>query len=238
MNSGQNNDLPQSLHLLAMRYERMTICTLHGSYLLSQVIATTHTNSEITGSVKALETYLGEHKLSTANYFSGLFLIHAVSEVENYMVDALRAVIAQFPKKLGAIEFKLSEILEKGQDELVLMAADSLLNKLAYARPLEFLKEFCSLVSIDPKSIEPHWPAFIEAKARRDLGIHNNWRMNDTYRRKVKESGVDTALIPKANADGFLFADFSYVSDTVANCDKLVRGIRDNLLKTFPKAAF
>ena len=40
----------------------------------------------------------------------------------------------------------------------------------------------------------PLWPQFVEIKARRDIGIHNNWVCNQTYLRKVAEAGLQTSV--------------------------------------------
>ena len=45
------------------------------------------------------------------------------------------------------------------------------------------------MVSIDKKHLIEIWPSFVEMKARRDLGVHNNWVTNGIYLRKLKEIG-------------------------------------------------
>lgn len=33
------------------------------------------------------------------------------------------------------------------------------------------------------------WPNFVEMKARRDVGVHGEWKRNEVYDRKVRDSG-------------------------------------------------
>jgi hypothetical protein len=54
-----------------------------------------------------------------------------------------------------------------------------------YEKPEDYLKKICTILSIESKQIEPFWPYYIEAKARRDVGVHNNWKCNETYLRKT-----------------------------------------------------
>jgi hypothetical protein len=222
-----------SLSETALRYERMTLSGLYTGYLLAQIIRSPNLSDEISRSMTALNGHLARHNLTPENYFSGMLLIHAVSEVENYLVDVLKTIITQHPKKLGDVEFKLADIVDKERGELVLMAADILLNRLMYLRPKEYLKEFCHLVSIDISLLEAHWPSFIEAKARRDLGIHNSWKRNSTYVRRLVEAGITNNEIPVADEHGFLFANFDYMDQAISSCDSVVRVIRDALEQKF-----
>lgn len=52
----------------------------------------------------------------------------------------------------------------------------------------------CKVLSIDEAAIQAVWPRFVEAKARRDLGMHNAWRCNSIYLRKLAESGIASTL--------------------------------------------
>jgi hypothetical protein len=60
-----------------------------------------------------------------------------------------------------------------------------------YEKPNQYLNKICDLLSIDSEELKEHWPTYIEAKARRDLGVHNSWLCNSVYMRKISEAGLD-----------------------------------------------
>lgn len=64
-----------------------------------------------------------------------------------------------------------------------------------YEKPLDYLTKVSSLLSIDEISLKPLWQTFIEAKARRDLGLHNGWKYNETYLRKISDAGLTAKFI-------------------------------------------
>ena len=64
-----------------------------------------------------------------------------------------------------------------------------------YEKPLDYLAKISSLLSINEKSLQPLWQTFIEAKARRDLGLHNGWECNAIYLRKVSEANLTTKFV-------------------------------------------
>ncbi len=126
-----------------------------------------------------------------SRYFLERSFILLVAAFELFLQDVLTAIITTNPKKVGQTEFKLSEILDSaGTDELVRRSIEATLNKLMYKKPLEYLTDITELLSIDPTPLREKWPLFAEAKARRDLGVHNGWKCNSIYLRKVHEAGV------------------------------------------------
>ena len=62
-------------------------------------------------------------------------------------------------------------------------------------------------------------------KARRDLGVHNDWLVNAVYLRKVKEARLEQAPLPGTR----LIPDFQYLTQSIELCDTLVGAIA-NLL--------
>ena len=133
---------------------------------------------------------------SPYEFFVARSFISLVASFELFLQDVATAIVIANPKKVGNVEFKLAEILDaSGTDELVRRGIESSLNKLMYKKPSEYLYELSILLSIDQTPLIPKWPIFVEAKARRDLGVHNGWRCNTVYLRKVSEIGVEPALI-------------------------------------------
>jgi hypothetical protein len=142
------------------------------------------------------ESNLGTAIRSTPRfYFHAQLFISMISSLELFFQEAISGVLQAYPKKVGSVQFKLSEILDAGTtDELILRAAEEYIMKLMYKKPLEYLEEITRTLSIDSASIRPFWPTFIEAKARRDLGMHNGWKCNSTYIRKLEETGITSSF--------------------------------------------
>jgi hypothetical protein len=129
-----------------------------------------------------------------SDYFLERAFISLVASFELFIQDVVTTVVVHYPKKVGKVEFKLSEIVDAGSpDELVKRAVEATLNGLIYQKPMEYLKGITELLSLDIDPFVPSWPLFVEAKARRDLGVHNGWRCNDVYLRKVREAGLTPA---------------------------------------------
>jgi hypothetical protein len=129
------------------------------------------------------------------SFLVGQTFISLISEFEGFLVDIMIWVLRKHPQKIGAETFKLSEVLEfGGQSEIIRIAAERHINQLMYKRATEYRKSFVEMLSAEPDFLQNYWPAYVEFKARRDLGVHNGWIINDTYIRKVKEVGINCNL--------------------------------------------
>jgi len=132
--------------------------------------------------------------LAYETFFASHLTINLVSEVEHFFGSAVSAALRMHPEKMGTQTFKLAEIISaSSQDELISRAAGSVLNELMYERPNEYIKRLAAILSIDVAGLQQHWPAFVELKARRDLGVHNNWVVNEIYLRKLREANVSSS---------------------------------------------
>jgi hypothetical protein len=102
-------------------------------------------------------------------------------------------VIRKYPKKIGTITFALSDIIDtENTDELIQRAIEEHLNKLMYKKPFEYLSSICNLLSISEAPLLEGWKVLIEAKARRDLGVHNGWVCNRIYLHKLLEAKIQS----------------------------------------------
>lgn len=88
------------------------------------------------------------------------------------------------------------------------------------------MAELGKILSINTNEFAIDWKYFIEAKARRDLGVHNGWKINDTYIRKVKEIGIDQ--IPST-----ITPDFKYVEELVKCCLRLTDKIKEQIINKY-----
>jgi hypothetical protein len=136
---------------------------------------------------------LAPHYASPFEYFAERSFIMLVASLELFIHELVHAIIMAYPKKVGHIEFRLSEVLDAGSPaELVRRSIEQTMSKLMYKKPNEYLSEVASLLSIDEAPLRADWLTFVEAKARRDLAVHNGWRCNSTYLRKLTEAGLST----------------------------------------------
>lgn len=138
-------------------------------------------------------------KYKVVSFVDSQSLILIISEAESFFQEALIEVICLHPEKinaLGTIESEIRLIAKKYTD------------KLFRKSPTEYKKELLTLLSADENILDDLWPQFVEAKARRDLGVHNRWATNEAYRRKIKGVGLDEP------ADAELSVDVNYFLET------------------------
>jgi hypothetical protein len=178
------------------------------------------------------ESNLGTAIRSTPRfYFHAQLFISMISSLELFFQEAISGVLQAYPKKIGSVQFKLSQILDAGTtDELISRAAEEYIIKLMYKKPLEYLEEITRLLSINSASILPFWPTFIEAKARRDLGMHNGWVCNSTYIRKLEESGIPCSF--QVGDDTFPYDD-TYMNGVGNALDEISKAIFKELDRVY-----
>jgi hypothetical protein len=113
-------------------------------------------------------------------------LLQLVTIVEAMLTDAVRAVILQYPQKLGSKRtMPMSLVLEaKSLQEVYLRATDLLLNEMTYKSPAEFAEAVEPILSL--KLLEcPAFHKYMEVKASRDIFVHNRGIANEIYTRKA-----------------------------------------------------
>ena len=165
-------------------------------------------------------------EITYETFFASHLLINLVSEVEHFFGSAVSAALRLYPRKMGGQTFKLSEIVSaSSNDELIDRAADSVMNDLMYKKPLEYIKSLAEILSIDAKELDKYWPRFVELKACRDLGVHNNWVVNEIYLRKLKEADTLSTL---ALGDRIV-PTFLYLEEATDLCAALVKAMADLL---------
>lgn len=142
-----------------------------------------------------------------------------VSEMEHFFGNAVSAALRLHPKKMGSHTFTLSEILSSTSEELIARAASTVLNEIMYKKPLEYLKSLTDLLSIDSKVIEHLWPSYVELKARRDIGVHGNWIVNEIYIRKLREA----KLTISCSEGDRLIPDFHYLEKSMRLCADIAK---------------
>lgn len=220
-----SNSLLIEFIALSIRYHEKTSAIYQALIFLLKAETVAKSAPELKSEIDKFEKYLKPHSLDYKGYFYGLLLFALVSEFEIYLIDIVKALVRQYPKKIGDIQFKLSDILDSTSDELITVAAEDYLNRLMYKKPSQYLSDLASLLAIDASPLSKHWPKFIEAKARRDLGIHNGWKINDIYSRKLTEVG----LVPSPREKSLMLPDIQYLIDVIHACDAIVKIIQQQL---------
>ncbi|KUM51614.1 hypothetical protein [Rheinheimera sp. EpRS3] len=196
--------------------------TLRASKLSMEVMAfkdsLTECNEIQATAIGLSENYLSLTKrlnnCSVEALFASVLFVDLISSVEVYLANIIRIILKRYPKKILNAQFSLTDVLDRSVDELVSEASEKYIYSLMYKKPKEIIKELCNLLSVDWSVLQDSWNIFIEAKARRDIGMHNNWVCNETYIRKVKESGANVTCTV---GDNLIPSEQQYYREVVAN---------------------
>ncbi len=153
---------------------------------------------------------------SPEDYLIAQLFVGHISSFELFLQELNTVVVRKYPQKIGTYQLKLSDVLAvQDQEELVFRAAEDVIRKFSYKKPSEYLHDVCEILSVDPRIIQDDWKVFIEAKARRDLGVHAGWICNDTYLRKLAEGKVSSSLSVGDLADPTDYEYLHTVSDAL-----------------------
>ena len=179
---------PQLIPLHAYLRESLAFLSSHVYLLTGELAARQEPNSTFGVSRKALGEKIPKVYGDPLRYFIARLFISHIASFEVFLQDTVVLVAQKNPKKVGAANFTLAEVLDaEDSGVLVRRATDEFLTKLMYKKPSAYLEELCLVLSIDPDPMQQRWKIFVEAKARRDLGVHAAWRCNEVYLRKLKE---------------------------------------------------
>lgn len=221
-----------SIHLPAyQRYLQGFVSNQHAIIILMSVSVESYKgNKTLQELIDKIENddFTKSLNISFESYFSSLLLVNIVSEVEYYISNVVGTVLRLYPEKMSSHTFKLADVLRAStKDELIERAANIVMNNIMYQKPSEYLNDICELLSIDAKKIESDWSIYVEIKARRDLGVHNNWIVNEIYSRKVSEIGLPNV----SKVGDRLIADFDYLQKSSTTCYELVKKMNKLLIE-------
>ena len=185
------------------------------------ILSDTFAELDQSGDTKSLD-------LNFETFFASQLTINLVSEVEHFFASAVSAALRMHPGKMGEVQFKIVDIVSaNSNDELIDRAAEAVLNKLMYEKPNDYVKRLAAILSIEKTGLDKEWPAFVELKSRRDLGVHNNWVVNEIYLRKLREANICVSH----NKGDRLTPDFAYLNQARATCNDLVQKMADLMAK-------
>jgi hypothetical protein len=142
-------------------------------------------------------------------------VLHLVTVIEAMNEDLLRAVIAKYPKKLGADrKISIGSVLECGSIEAIhTHAIDTLLNELAYKSPADFAEAIRKQMGINLMECTA-FHRYIELKATRDIYIHNRGIASRTYIQKAGQHA-------RVREGMFLPVDAQYFLESFEQCVQL-----------------
>ena len=161
-------------------------------------------------------------------YLCAHLFVAYVSSFEVFLQSVCAFVVRRHPKKLGATQFRLSDVLDAGDsNRLVERAIEEYLNRMMYKKPMEYLDDLCNLLSIERQPLDEGWKVFVEAKARRDLGAHAGWRCNAIYLRKIQEADAISTL--KLGDLGVPDTE-TYLDNVAKSLDKLATDFVDRVI--------
>lgn len=161
------------------------------------------------------------------NYYVARLFVSLIGSFEVFLTDMCVQVLRRYPKKVGSATFTLTEILDSETvDALTTRAAEDAVNKMMYKSPMEYFKAVCEILSLVPSEIDSGWRTFVEAKARRDLGVHSAWKCNPVYLKKIGDVGLMPAY---SIGDMVLPSEKDYFAGVVATIESLAMKIVDNL---------
>jgi hypothetical protein len=147
------------------------------------------------------------------SFLDGLTLMATISEVEAFFQDLIVAILIKYPEKIRKSTIDLKSLLELNSiDDVKRVAAERFTSEMMFKRPSEYKRDIASVISLGDGLLNDGWSVFIEAKVRRDLGVHNGWVVNDGYRAKIKEVGVS----PPVGRE--LSVDHPYLDRVRTNC--------------------
>jgi hypothetical protein len=161
------------------------------------------------------EITMPEYKV--VGFLDGMTLVATISEMEAYFQDVTTAILLKHPEKIGKSSFELKLLLELTSiDDVKQLAAEKYVSEMLFKKPNEYKKDLLTVLSVNEKIFNAPWPIFVEAKARRDIGVHNSWIVNDIYRAKVREVGLSPTTETILSANG------RYLETLRASCIELM----------------
>lgn len=141
-----------------------------------------------------------------------------ISRIEAFIVECVEVVILQYPEKLKALaqnSISTDVILSTNtREELISLIVQQSAESLMYMKPKDYIEKLEKVLSIqiDETAIRQ----FIEAKATRDLIVHNAGEINNTY---ITKSGSDA----RGNLGEIVVVDEKYFK-AVITCAKKLSG--------------
>lgn len=161
-------------------------------------------------------------------YLRSQLFIALVAETEDLISQFLTLILRAYPQKITYSKVSINDLIKwDNVDEALEQIIAAELNDLFYKKPKDYRKSIDEILSAAPTLLDPTWPKFVEMKARRDIGLHNNWIRNSTYDRKVTEGGA------QPTSETFLGVSHLYFEDSVDTSALLAKVVHGHCASKF-----
>ena len=173
------------------------------------------------------EEYRGYKVVS---FIDSMCFIGIISQFEDFLYQIMVAVLCATPKKINQAEIKIEHLLRYSSIESVVKSVAQRKVKEIMNNGAEIIqKELSKIISInwsdeDKKEL---WPVYVEAKARRNLGVHNNWVVDEKYQQLTQNLNF-----PKIE-NAALSVEVSYLLSTQEVICKIMDKIRQHCIQKF-----
>jgi len=161
------------------------------------------------------------------SYVRSQLFIALVAELEDFLGSLLRLIISQQPKKIADRAIPVARLIDIGLAGAIEEAIDTVVHDLFYAKPQQYRDSVLRFLSADAQLVAHFWPAYVEMKARRDVGVHGDWQRNEIYDRKVSEIGLS---IPE---EEFLGISDVYFRHALKVAEQMIKTLSDHCLTKF-----
>lgn len=140
--------------------------------------------------------------------------VSLMAELEDMFAELVRLTLSAFPRKAAQKQLSVIDVIEAHQvGETLSKVIESEQSALFYGGSQKLRERLEDLIS-GPNVLGPEWPAYVEMRARRDIGLHAGWKMNRVY--------LDKAGAMAAPEDAkWLYPDETYFRNACAVARRL-----------------
>jgi hypothetical protein len=138
------------------------------------------------------------NEVDEMTFFNCSTLYNIVQNTEWAIVELLKIILTEYPCKLPESNISFKSLLKTSKNEIINKAIEEYIIKILYKRPEEYINIVIQILSLDSINIDVV-TKYSEMKARRDLGMHNNWLTNELYlekSHKIYYDNINVSAIP------------------------------------------
>lgn len=158
------------------------------------------------------------------SFTRGMLFVAAVTETEAALGAVARAVLWAFPPKIAKKQIAGDDVLALSPRERIARLVEEDLRSAFYGKPDDYWKRVAGLISLPETRLASERDAFIEAKATRDLGMHNEWSINSVYLSKAG-SAARSGIGASSWDPGHLHPSKTYLDATLTSFASLLDGL-------------
>jgi hypothetical protein len=160
-----------------------------------------------------------------APFVRGQFVIGVAALVEDSLAQAIRIVLHAFPGKIRSDSRKVNLSGAIGLKSILDQAIESEVYSIFMGNH-DALRRHISKIFSGEIFCDEHWQGYVELRARRDVGLHNGWRPNRTYREKSHST-----LDPES--EKLLYPTPDYTNNCFVLAETLLKALREHSMAKF-----